>query len=645
MTLRRLYLYLVSAAALATLATGLSALGSTVLLFYFNDPSAESNRLALAIWSATTLVALPVWGIHFLLARRFAHRDPEERASALRRLYLYWACLVMSLGAAFTLNVAIAGLLRPLVDCNTAPYAKPVACPDYTGIVTTAQAGWVALVFVAFWALHYRIARRDRAVVGEQGRSASLRRWYMYTALLVGFLMMLSGASSVLELSWLRIVNSPLGANQFRFIGDSAGVALAGVALWGLHALIIARRHIEDDRKSTLRAVEGFIALAVCIVVALIGAAQILYYALARSLGVVNPGNVTGEIPALLAQPASLLLVYGVAWFLIRRRLARDTGSHEVDRQAGARRLYTNLAALVSMAVLATGAAGVLWALAEQVEAPLIGVHAGDWKDPISRWVTLLLVGSAVWVAHWRHAPWPGDRQSLSRRLYVWATLLASVLAALGAGIALVYVLLRQFFSATPQLNSTDNLDFAHYLAIVVVAIAVGVYHWRVLRADAKSRPARHEATPIPVAAFSPVLATTTSTLPTPEVVLPHKVSDTSCRWSTPRKTTCTRCWRACRLPPATSSRRWSRRLRSGRPDRAHDHAVSSQAPRFRQASATRAAARVSGGCRPGSDRIEQPGLAVRVRHRAGGEEGDRRAVSNVVERICVQARPALRRR
>ena len=509
MILRRLYLYLVSAAALATLATGLSALGSTVLLFYFNDPQAEYNRPSLAIWSATTLVALPLWGVHFWFARRFAHRDPAERASAIRRLYVYAACLGTSIGAAIATNVAISGLLRSLVDCSTAPYAQPVACPDYSGLVYTAQAGWVMLVLAAFWAFHYRVARRDRAVVGEQGRSASLRRWYMYIALLVGFLMMLVGASGLLELSWLRIMNSPLGVNQGRFIGDSAGQALAGLALWGIHARILARRHIEDDRKSTLRAVEGFIALAVCIVVALIGAAQILYYALARALGVSNPGNVSGDILALLAQPASLLLVYGVAWFLIRRRLSRDTGSHEVDRQAGVRRLYTNLAALVSMATLATGAAGVFWSVAEQVEAPLIGVPAGDWKDPISRWVTLFVVGAAVWAAHWRHAPWPGDRQALSRRLYVWAALLGSVLAALGAGIQLVNVVLQQVFSAKPALNSPANLDFGHYLAVLLVAVVVGIYHWRVLRADAASRPARHEPAP----AVSPVPMTTTASL------------------------------------------------------------------------------------------------------------------------------------
>jgi uncharacterized membrane protein (DUF441 family) len=519
MILRRLYLYLFSAAALATLATGLSALGSTVLLFYFNDPQAEYNRPSLAIWSATTLVALPLWAVHFWFARRFAHRDPAERASAIRRLYVYWACLGTSIGAAIAMNVAVSGLLRPLVDCNTQPFAQPVTCPDTSGFIYSAQAGWVFFVLAVIWVFHYRIARRDRAVVGEQGRSASLRRWYMYIALLVGFLMMLIGASGLLELSWLRIINSPLGVNQYRFIGDSAGQALAGLALWGIHARILATRHIEDDRKSTLRAVEGFIALAVSIAVALIGAAQILYYGLARALGVSNPGNVTGDIPALLAQPVSVLLVYGVAWFLIRRRLSRDTGSHEVDRQAGVRRLYTNLVALLSMATLATGAAGVLWVVAEQVEAPLIGVTPGDWKDPISRWVTLFIVGAAIWAAHWRHAPWPGDRQSLSRRLYVWAALFASVLGALGAGIQLVNVVLQQVFSAKPALNSPANLEFGHYLAVLLVAIVVGFYHWRVLRADAASRPHKHETAPVVVAPLSTATFSTSASIPTAQPV------------------------------------------------------------------------------------------------------------------------------
>jgi uncharacterized protein DUF5671 len=515
MILRRLYLYLVSAAALATLATGLSLLGSTVLLFVFNDPSAQNSRTSLAGFTAMTLVALPVWAVHFWFARRFAHRDTADRASAIRRLYVYWACLASSVAAAFTLSFTIGHLLRPLIDTCAAATGPGrvgggIACSGSPEWLVIAQGAWATLVLLVIWAFHLRIATRDRAVVGEQGGSATLRRWYMYVALLVGLLLMLGGAQSLIEDAWRKARDS--SALSYLYMGDAAGQLIAGLALWSVHARIVNMRGLEDDRTSTLRALEGFIAVAVCMIAALVGASQILYYGLARGLGVTNPGNVGSDILAALAQPASALVVYGVAWFLIRRRLSRDTGAHEVDRQAGIRRLYTSLAVLVSMPVLAIGAAGVLWNLAEQVEAPLIGLPAAEWKDPISLWVTFFVVGAAVWLAHWRHAPWPGDRQSLSRRLYVWAALLASVLAVLGSAIALLNVVLQQVFSANPRLNSADNLNFGHYLAVLLVAVIVGVYHWRVLRADAKSRPAKHEAEVAQLATTTPVVVDSTIT-------------------------------------------------------------------------------------------------------------------------------------
>ena len=163
MILRRLYLYLVSGAALATLAAGLSALGFTVLMFVLNDPNAEASRGALAGATAATLVAMVVWGVHFWFARRYAHRDPAERASAIRRLYVYWACLVMSIGAAIALDNAIANYLRPILDCTVDPQVLiSIYCGPAAGALPAIQAAWITLVLGAFWALHYRIATRDR---------------------------------------------------------------------------------------------------------------------------------------------------------------------------------------------------------------------------------------------------------------------------------------------------------------------------------------------------------------------------------------------------------------------------------------------------------------------------------------------------
>jgi uncharacterized protein DUF5671 len=515
MILRRLYLYLVSAAGLSLLAAGLALLGTTVLLFVFNDPSAQNNRTELAGFTAMTLVALPVWGVHFWFARRFAMREPAERASAIRRLYVYWACFGSAIGFLVALAITVSDLLRPLFDaCALRGLNTP--CPTTPNWLSTTQAGWVAFVFLAIWVFHSWIAAQDRAAVGETGAAATLRRWYMYAVLLVGFLVMLGGASSLIQIAWLKAVSSQLASNLST--GDAAGMFIAGFVAWAFHAREIALKHVADDRHSTLRALEGFIAVAVSIAAALVGGSQILYYGLARALGVQHPGGVGDDIIAALAAPASLLIVYGTAWFLVRRRLALDARAQEGERQAGIRRLYTNLAALVSLGAWAIGAGGLLWTLAEQAEAPIIGVNAGDWKDPVSLWLTLLVVGAAVWLAHWRPAPWAADRQSLPRRLYVWAALLASVLVILGAGVGMLNALLQQLFSAHPRLNDVSNLDFGHYLAVIVVAAGVGIYHWRVLRADAAARPPRIAAEPAPSerAPVAPIVAAAA-----PSVVVP----------------------------------------------------------------------------------------------------------------------------
>ena len=485
MILRRLYLYLVSAAALVVLAAGLVLLGGTILLFVFNDPSADASRGQLAIFTAMTVVALPVWGVHFGFAQRFGVRDPYERASALRRLYLYWACLVSALAAAVAISFLLTQLLQPVLDGQS------------FNALTTAQLGWAALVFAAIWAGHFYIAWLDRAVAGEEGRSATLRRWYTYIALLAGLLALLAGTSALLQAAW---TDAASGTNN-RQLAGSAGLTIGGLVLWGVHARVIALRFAADDRHSTLRALEGFIAVAISIAVALTGASQILYYLVARALGIDNPGDAGTNFLAAAAGPGSQLLVYGIAWFLVRRRLTRDAATQEADRQAAIRRLYTNLASLISLAAWAIGAGMLLWSLAEQIEAPIIGVTASDWKNPVSVSVTLLVVGGAVWLAHWRQAPWAMDRESLSRKLYVWAALLGSVLGVLAAGVGIVNAVLRQIFSEHPRLADPANLDVGHFLAVIVVAAAVGIYHWRILRADAAARSGPENAAEQPKAA------------------------------------------------------------------------------------------------------------------------------------------------
>jgi hypothetical protein len=501
MNLRRLYLYLVCTVALTLLTIGLVVLGSTVLQLALNPNNGSDTRTSLANFTALVVVAGPVWAIHFWFAQRFALRDPYDRASTIRHLYLYVVCLAAALGSSVAIAITAGDLIRPVIDSCTADGRACLVPNDWTA---TAQAAWAAGVLLAVWAFHFWISASDRKAAAEEDASATLRRWYMYASLLVGMLMMLAGLAQAIDAGWLRIVQSPQ-SNQLH-VGDGAGEAIAGFLLWGFHARTIARHVISDDRHSTLRALQGFIVVAVSIATALTGASMILYYALARLLGVASPGGVNShDIAGALAAPASQVIVYGIGWILVSRRLARDAGTQEADRQAGIRRLYVNLVCLVSLAGAAIGAGGLLWSLAEQAEAPIIGVPAPDWRDPASLWATLLVVGAAVWVAHWRHAPWAADRQSFSRRLYVWAALLGSVLAVLAGGVGMLNAVLQQVFSANPRLNAASNLDVGHYLAVIVIAAAVGAYHGRVLRADMAARPPKAATPPAIVSAPVPV--------------------------------------------------------------------------------------------------------------------------------------------
>jgi len=169
--LRRLYIYLVSAASLVVIAVGITGLGSTFILFFLNDPEWQFSRTSIAGYGAATIVGLPVWAIHMWIARRYALRDPAERGSAIRHLYFYWACLVFAIFFAVNLSSALGPALRPWLDNLQGPQLP------FEGNRPILQSTWNALVLLAIWLLHYRMAARDRAAVGEQGASATLRRW------------------------------------------------------------------------------------------------------------------------------------------------------------------------------------------------------------------------------------------------------------------------------------------------------------------------------------------------------------------------------------------------------------------------------------------------------------------------------------
>ena len=91
-SIRRIYAYLMTFAGLTLVAVAAANLGQTLLYALLQLPQATNSgaiRDSVAQYAAAALVGLPLWLVHWTWIRRTTARDPAERASALRRLFLY----------------------------------------------------------------------------------------------------------------------------------------------------------------------------------------------------------------------------------------------------------------------------------------------------------------------------------------------------------------------------------------------------------------------------------------------------------------------------------------------------------------------------------------------------------------------------
>src|SRR6202011_6364803 len=119
----------------------------------------------------------------------------------------------------------------------------------------------------------------------------------------------------------------------------------------------------------------------------------------------------------------------------------------------------------------------------------LLGRAVGEWRDMTSLFVTLAVVGAPMWLTHWRPSPDAAERYTLSRRLYLYAALLVSVLAVLISGAIFVYRLLALVLGTTDASGGAPVIDMGRAASVILVAAAIGLYHWRALRSDSAARP------------------------------------------------------------------------------------------------------------------------------------------------------------
>lgn len=490
---------------LAEIALGAPSGGFTGLPFAFANVSraGEVYREQASLAIALLAVGTPAWWIHFRMAERAA-RSIDERASALRSLYIHIVVFVTALLVFGYGQRALRLVLQGFI------FGEPATGPTYglepEWLARAAGAAAMALAAAVVLVFHLRLSGADRASVDIGGRAAAIRHLALYGLVVVGFAMTTSNAGGMLDQIWQRVADAiapipgrapiappglpppPIPSRddflRFQLVGQIPAVA-TGLALWlatwvPLQRGLTRARDAAIERESIIRKLAIYLIVFVSAVAVLVGTTGALSVIVQRLLG--DP--VVGLYTSLWHQfgtSAIFVVVFAPMW-IFHRRVVESEAAREVEavRAATLRRLYTYLVMAIGLAMAAVGAAGSLGVAGSAV----LGLNTHDNAEA-ALYVSLVIVGAAAWMLHWRTARARLDddeRRSLPRRLYLYLAILGGVLGLLVFGSAALYRILNAALAFSFE-RATWH-DVWHFFVDAAIAGVVAYWNFRALRAD-----------------------------------------------------------------------------------------------------------------------------------------------------------------
>jgi hypothetical protein len=502
-TVRRLYVYVLSAISLAALVTGL-----TLLLGVLFDRlglrsgvlfgGEESIRQQLTVASALTAVSLPLWLIHWTLAERSVRPGRPgadlERTSAVRGLYIG-----LAMGA---LLFATARSLGDLVQLAV----ERILGASADGATISGSLA-LALVAGAAWGYHLWIRTRDWRHSPMRDAGAWLPRTYLYIAAFVGLAVFIGGINGLIELVGRVLLDepafgAPIGAEWWITpLATALAGTIVGGATWFGHwlygeALIRSTGWRGDsERPSRLRLAYFVVVLVAAGIATLAMVGTGIGNGLAAMLGATDPFD-ANQTAGLIALPLATAVPWLVAWWAHRRRMGHEAeaiGPNERIRTTERLAIYP--AALVG---LGFGAVGTAWLISILIGslAGRQGVLAGGGglRHELAVFLPYAVLGIALWAWRWRDAAArravdpTGEATSTTRRAAVLLALAGGVLAGIAS---LGFILYRAFgsvFGVSLSANALDDLRLP--IAALLVSAAVALFHSSVLRRDQAVRAA-----------------------------------------------------------------------------------------------------------------------------------------------------------
>lgn len=456
MDVRRFFQYLLLLGLLVVASLGVIGLLGPLLetSAVVTPPSVMARSITFTAIGVPLLAGLAWW------TRRRLSDDPDEPRSLGWTAYLTLATLI-SLVAAM---VALVDVLSWVVGVQA-----------YSG---RALASF--LVWTAVWGFHWwvgpRVTARDLLVLPD------------FVGSLIGLAVSASGLVTLLTAS-IAVFTGMADDVVVTASGDplrrGVVLVLTGALVWGVYWLA-GLAH----RQSPLRLVYVLLAgVGAALVATLVSLSVAGWTVLVWLVG--DPGSSSAtEHFAGIPSAVATAVVGLVAWWYHQAVL----GEQRTTQRSEVERVYDYLMAGLGLVAAAVGLTMVIVALVEALAGQADLLVGSTVVNTLLAALTLLVVGTPVWLLHWRRAQRAAsvstaELASTVRRAYLVILIgIAGVIAvvALLTGVYLVLddVLRGRFGSGTLR-------EISYAIGMLVTAGTISAYHGRVFRADRSRLPHR----------------------------------------------------------------------------------------------------------------------------------------------------------
>lgn len=473
-TVRRLYFYAVAFITLEVVLWGLINLLRSIVQ---RDVLSTGDTLAQAL--ALILVGVPIFALHWLWAQRVSAADEDEHSASLRAVFLYGVLLATLIPL---VQNGLALVNRTFIESAGFASYRALAGGNQTwtdnliAIVMNAVAAWYFLT----------VLRTDWQTLTDTENFADIRRLYRYIWVLYSLLMVVIGMQQIIRFM-VFVPGKGLGEVGRELFINGVALLLIGTPIWvfAWRACQQAFFHQPGERDSNLRlGILYFFALS-GVTIVLSAAGVTLNVILRRALG---EDLAFAEILRRISGSVSIGVPLGAVWAYYGYWLRQSiNAAADEQRRAALKRIYLYILSFSGLAASFIGLASLA--------AFVIDAAAGKqiWGDEmrarLSGVLATLAVGLPLWLSTWRPiqkealAEGPAGehaRRSVTRKIYLYLVLFASVIGGMVSAVGLIFQFLQAVLGSD-TLNWVSLLNTAQVLAWFILML---VYHLSCLRAD-----------------------------------------------------------------------------------------------------------------------------------------------------------------